>query len=96
MTFNEYQRQAKKTALYWKVPKLKEMGFVYPLLGLSGETGEVAEKLKKVLRDKNGVLDKTTRIEIKKEIGDVLWYVSQLCTELGIKLGDVAETNIEK
>ena len=92
MTFEEYQKESRRTALY---PN-KDKNFIYPTLGLSGETGEVAEKIKKVIRDKGGVMDDVTREEIKKELGDVLWYVAQIASELGLSLTDVAETNIKK
>ena len=74
----------------------QEHNLVYPTLGLAGESGEVAEKVKKVIRDKNGVVDKKTREEIKKELGDVLWYVSQLATELDLSLDEVAQQNLKK
>ncbi|OGY56975.1 MAG: hypothetical protein A2119_01155 [Candidatus Colwellbacteria bacterium GWA2_46_10] len=70
--------------------------FVYPVLGLAGETGEVAEKIKKILRDKDGVVSDEDREEIKKELGDVLWYLSRLSAEMGLSLEDVAQSNIEK
>ena len=92
MTFDEYQNKSRKTAIY---PKVGE-NFVYPTLGLAGETGEVAEKIKKVLRDKNGVISEETKVELNKELGDVLWYLSQLASELKISLDDIAESNIEK
>lgn len=92
MDFQEYQEKSRKTAKYPDLGK----NFVYPVIGLAGETGEVAEKIKKVIRDKNGVIDDETREMIKKELGDVLWYVSQLATELGLSLDDVAENNIKK
>lgn len=92
MNFEEYQEKSRKTALY---PN-KDKNFIYPTLGLSGEAGEVAEKIKKVIRDKDGIIDAETREMIKKELGDVLWYVSQLATELGLSLDDVAESNIQK
>jgi NTP pyrophosphatase (non-canonical NTP hydrolase) len=92
MDFKEYQEKSRKTALY---PN-KDNNFVYPTLGLAGEAGEVSEKIKKVIRDKGGVIDDETRELIKKELGDVLWYVSQLATELELSLDDVAEHNIEK
>lgn len=92
MNFEEYQKKSRKTALYPNVGK----NFVYPTLGLSGEAGEVAEKIKKVIRDKNGVMNDEEREKIKKELGDVLWYVSQLATELGLQLDEVAQNNIEK
>lgn len=92
MNFQEYQEISRKTAKY---PDLGH-NFVYPTLGLSGESGEVAEKIKKVIRDKGGLIDDEARDLIKKELGDVLWYVSQLSTELGLSLDDVAENNIKK
>jgi NTP pyrophosphatase (non-canonical NTP hydrolase) len=92
MTFEDYQQESRRTVRY---PDAGH-NFIYPTLGLSGEAGEVAEKIKKVIRDKNGVIDPETRNAIAKELGDVLWYVSQLATELGIGLEDVAHGNIEK
>lgn len=92
MTFAEYQVESKTTALYPDLGK----NFVYPTLGLVGEAGEVAEKIKKVLRDKNGMIDETTKTELQKELGDVLWYLAQLSSELGLSLDDVATLNIEK
>lgn len=92
MNFEEYQQLSRRTALY---PN-KDANFVYPALGLCGESGEVAEKIKKVIRDKNGVLDEVTRQELAKELGDVLWYVAQMSTELGLSLEAVAGQNIAK
>jgi len=73
-----------------------DQSYTYSLIGLVGETGEVAEKIKKLIRDKNGQLDDKYRNEIKKEMGDVLWYFSQLATDLGIDLEDLAKINLEK
>jgi len=92
MDFKEYQKKSKKTALY---PN-KGKNYIYPTLGLAGESGEVAEKIKKVIRDKGGVIDDETRDSIKKELGDVLWYVSQIASELELSLDEIAEGNIEK
>ncbi|NQV13235.1 MAG: nucleoside triphosphate pyrophosphohydrolase family protein [Parcubacteria group bacterium] len=92
MNFDEYQKKSRKTAIY---PD-KDNNFIYPTLGLAGESGEVAEKIKKVIRDKDGKLDEETRDMLKKELGDVLWYVSQLATELNLSLDEVAEENIKK
>lgn len=92
MTFKEYQVNSQKTALY---PN-KGNNFIYPTLGLSGETGEVAEKVKKIIRDKNGIVEEIDREEIKKELGDVLWYMSQIASELGLDLDAVAQTNLDK
>ncbi|KKR48375.1 MAG: hypothetical protein UT86_C0006G0013 [Candidatus Magasanikbacteria bacterium GW2011_GWC2_40_17] len=92
MTFEEYQQQAYRTALY---PN-KDNNFIYPTLGLASEAGEVAGKIKKVIRDKGGIIDDTTREDIKKELGDVLWYISQVAMELRISLEDIAEYNLYK
>lgn len=92
MTFDEYQQKSRKTAVYPNAGN----NFIYPTLGLAGEAGEVAEKIKKVLRDNNGIVGDARRDEIKKELGDVLWYVSQISTELGLSLDEVANLNIEK
>ena len=92
MKFGEYQTRSRETALY---PNLGS-NFVYPTLGLAGEAGEVSEKVKKVLRDRNGDMDDETRAAISKELGDVLWYVSNLATELGLSLDQVATDNLKK
>jgi len=70
--------------------------YIYPTLGLSGEAGEVAEKVKKILRDKEGIVGESDKKEITKELGDVLWYLAQIATELDISLETVVEKNIEK
>jgi len=92
MNFEEYQKKSRKTAIY---PD-KGNNFVYPVLGLIGESGEVAEKIKKVIRDRNGVFSEEQRQEIKKELGDVLWYIAQIATELGLSLDEIAVFNIKK
>ena len=69
---------------------------IYPTLGLTGEAGEVADKVKKVIRDRQGVFDQETCEAIKLELGDVLWYVAQLASELGYDLEQVAEANLQK
>ncbi|XLQ19793.1 MAG: nucleoside triphosphate pyrophosphohydrolase family protein [Candidatus Moraniibacteriota bacterium] len=92
MKFSEYQKKTRKHAVY---PD-KDNNFIFPVLGIAGETGEVAEKIKKVIRDKGGKINDETRAEIAKELGDVLWYIAQLATELNLNLDDVAEGNIKK
>ena len=84
MEFNDYQEKTEETAIY-----PKENAVEYLALGLNGEAGEVAEKVKKAIRD-----DK--ELDLEKELGDVLWYLSQLSKELGINLDDVANTNLDK
>ncbi len=92
MELNDYQRESRKTALY---PDLGGNA-IYPTLGLVGEAGEVADKVKKILRDKDGFFDKDSKDAIKLELGDVLWYVSQLSSELGYELEEVANANLQK
>ncbi len=92
MNFKEYQKQSRRTALY---PN-QDDNYIYPTLGLTGEAGEVAEKIKKIIRDKEGVISEEDRQAISKELGDVLWYVSQLASELKLDLTDVAQGNLDK
>lgn len=91
MELNKYQQEALVTAVYTEDKKV-----IYPTLGLCGESGEVAEKVKKVIRDNNGELTEEKRLEIAKEIGDVLWYVATLSHDLGYELEDIALMNINK
>src|SRR5512137_1275532 len=92
MDFSEYQSKSRKTAKY---PVIGH-GVIYPTLGLANEAGEVAGKVKKVFRDKGGIIGAEEREALKSELGDVLWYLAQVCTELEISLDEVAEHNIEK
>ena len=92
MDFNTYQKNARLTAQY---PNLGT-NYIYPTLGLVGEAGEVAEKVKKVIRDKKGIFDDESKKGVKKELGDVLWYISNLCTEFNFSLDDIALQNLEK
>ena len=92
MDFKTYQKHARLTAQY---PNLGSNN-IYPTLGLVGEAGEVAEKVKKVIRDKNGIFDEESKKGIKKELGDVLWYISNLCNEFNFELEEVALQNLEK
>ena len=74
----------------------KGTNLYYPALGLAGESGEVCEKIKKIMRDDEGVITPEKRDELTKELGDVLWYVSALATELGVSLSCIANNNISK
>lgn len=91
MDFVDYQNRAVKTAIYGAGNAI-----VYPALGLANEAGEVLGKIKKVLRDKEGVFTDETNKAIGDEIGDILWYMAALCRDLGIELQNVAEDNIDK
>lgn len=92
MTFSEYQQAARTTAQYPDLGK----NVYYPTLGLAGEAGEVAEKIKKLMRDDHGHLTSERRQALQKELGDVLWYVAALCSELGLDMNEVAEHNVAK
>jgi len=92
MDFREYQEKARETAVY---PNIGD-NFIYPTLGLCGESGEIAEKIKKIIRDDSGRITKEKKELLVKELGDVLWYISNLSSELDLSLNDVAESNIIK
>ncbi len=91
--FASYQRESRRTA-----PEFvrTDHPIVYPTLGLVNEAGELAGKVKKVLRDRDGVISPEDREAIKHELGDVLWYLAQLCTELDLTLEEVAAANLAK
>jgi len=86
MEFDKYQEGTEKTAIYPQDQKIS-----YLALGLNGEAGEVAEKVKKSIRD-----DKELGEETKDELGDVLWYLTRLADELGYDLSDIADRNLDK
>ena len=92
MKFEEYQSLASTTALYPRRMSTLE----YPTLGLAGEAGEVANIVKKIQRDHSGVVTDDTRNKLKDELGDVLWYISACCDELGLTLTEIAEYNVDK
>ena len=86
-----YQKVALTTAIY-----PREQAIIYPTLGLTGEAGEVANKVKKIIRDGSNKDDDNLVSEIKSEIGDCLWYIAVLASDFNIKLSDIASTNLEK
>jgi len=89
MTLDEYQQEAGVTAK-------SSVDLTYTVLGLNGEAGEVAEKLKKALRDKGGILSPRIRGEMALELGDVLWYVAVCANRLGYSLDEIGRMNISK
>ena len=89
MNFNEYQKLARSTAVYPEEHKV-----VYPALGLCGEAGEVADKIKKTIRGDSSLVNVTG--SIADELGDVLWYLAILADDLGIPLEDIAHWNVDK
>jgi NTP pyrophosphatase (non-canonical NTP hydrolase) len=91
MELSEYQRLSRRTAGY-----PREAWLAYPALGLAGEAGEVAEHAKKVIRDDGGSVSEERKAAMAKELGDVLWYVAQIATEIELDLDEIAEGNLAK
>lgn len=91
LSFDAYQAQAATTAIYPEQHRI-----VYPVLGLAGEAGEVSEKVKKIIRDFDGDFSDEKRHEIAQELGDMLWYVAALASDLGYDLGYIAKSNLSK
>ena len=91
MALSEYQQHALERAIYPDDSRI-----VYPTLGLTGEAGEVADKVKKVIRDGHKEFTDEKKLEIVKEIGDVLWYCATLSRDLGYELEEVAQMNVDK
>ena len=96
MRFNEYQAKAAKFDLFPRGRDMSGNGFVEKVLGLVGEAGEAADKFKKILRDKNGIISNEDREALQAEFGDVLWYLATLTSYLGLSFDDVAQVNIKK
>jgi NTP pyrophosphatase (non-canonical NTP hydrolase) len=88
---SEYQRLSRRTAEY-----PRDAWLAYPALGLAGEAGEVAEHAKKAIRDDGGQVSDERRAAMAKELGDVLWYVAQLASELNLDLSEIAQGNLDK
>ena len=91
MDMNDYQ----KRAMMYRLHRI-EGDIPYAALGLAGEAGELADKVKKVLRDRNGKFNDLSNVEIAKELGDVLWYCALLASDLGYDLDFVAKMNLVK
>lgn len=92
MDLSEYQARARQTAAY---PVIGH-AVIYPTLGLTNEAGEVSGKIKKIFRDKGGIIGESDLMALKGELGDVLWYLAQVSTELGLSLDDIAGHNLAK
>jgi len=88
---SNYQHLSRRTAGY-----PREAWLSYPALGLCGEAGEVADHAKKTIRDDGGTVSDERRAAMAAELGDVLWYVAQLATELDLDLDAIAQANLEK
>lgn len=90
--FDVYQQESRKT---WNQIPMNH-SIVYPTMGMVNEAGEVAGKVKKIFRDRGGEITEADREALKQELGDVLWYMAQICTELNLSLQEVAESNLTK
>ena len=97
MSFDDYQKSALLTDVFEEGDRtVSSMAFFSKILGLVGETGEIAEKFKKIYRDQHGQIKPEQVEDMKKELGDVLWYLAVLAEYLGIPLSEIAEKNIAK
>jgi NTP pyrophosphatase (non-canonical NTP hydrolase) len=93
MELDDYQEEAEETAVFpYELPEFLNTGQVYVVLGCAGETGEIEEKLKKAVREE----DEKYITEMRYEVGDVLWYLSQICEEFDWSLEQIAEENLAK
>ncbi len=96
MDFNDYQKKAAKYDLAEATNDLKDAGFLEKVLGLVGEAGETADKIKKILRDKDGIVSDKDQELIIKELGDTLWYIASIARYMNVKLSEVASNNLHK
>lgn len=96
MDCDEYQKKSAKYDLAQATTDLKAIGFIEKVLGLVGEAGETADKIKKILRDKNGVVSDEDKKSIAKELGDTMWYIASIARYMKIPLSEIAQENINK
>lgn len=96
MDFREYQIESRRTDVGTSAQDSLKPGWLYYALGVSGEAGELTEKIKKLFRDKKGVIDQEFLDAVTKELGDMLWYMGRLADQFEIDFDYVAKTNIEK
>jgi len=94
MNFYKFQKEARKTAIYPQ--RGTNDGYIYPTLGLAGEAGEVSELVKKTIRDHDNEWSGKRKDQLMGELGDVLWYVANLCSELGLDMDEIAKMNVKK
>src|SRR3989304_9376938 len=94
MDFNEYQKKSRKHAFY---PNQNSPdAFRYLIYGITGEAGELAEHFKHALRDEGDELTEDRKLKIIKELSNVLWYVANICTELGVDFNEIPEVSLKK
>ena len=98
MELNQYQEEIIKFDVFTGRQEISQIDlpFLDKVLGLSGETGEVADKVKKIIRDKEGKISAKDSLDLAKELGDVLWYLATSARYLGLSLDEIAASNIAK
>ena len=96
MEFDEYQKETRKTDIGTSAQDCLKPGWLYYVLGIAGESGELVEKIKKLFRDANGIITDDFKNKVIKEMGDCLWYHARLADELDISFDTVAKTNLKK
>ncbi len=96
MKFDDYQKKATKYDFFEATEDTNQVGFLEKVLGLVGEAGETADKIKKLIRDKDGVVSDEDRTAISKELGDTLWYLASIARYLNVPLSEVAQGNLDK
>ena len=96
MKFDEYQKECAKTDVGTAAQDCLEPGWLYYAMGISGEAGELMEKIKKLFRDKQGIVDSEFKQDVIKEMGDVQWYMARLCSVFDIEFETIFTTNVEK
>ena len=96
MNMDEYQGKAAKSDTFEATEVLTAPAMLEKILGLTGEAGEVSDKIKKIIRDKDGKMSEEDKEAVVKELGDVLWYIAGISRYLDVSLSEVAEKNIEK
>lgn len=96
MKFDDYQESAAKYDFFEATEDANEVGFLEKVLGLVGEAGETADKIKKIIRDKGGVVNDEDKAAVSKELGDTLWYLAGIARYLNVPLSEVARGNLDK
>ena len=96
MDFNEYQKECAKTDVGTSAQDCLKPGWLYYVMGIAGESGEMVDKIKKLFRDKNGIVDEEFKQMLIKEMGDYHWYSARLCSIFDIDYSEIGKQNIEK
>ena len=96
MNIDEYQEKAKKYDFFEETEDFNKVAFLEKVLGIVGEAGETADKIKKIIRDKSGKPTDGDKVEITKELGDILWYLVNIARYMGVTMTEVAQMNLDK